>query len=115
MEHLKRLMTSDPKLFATLLEWYDNETDGGLECYRLRNMDCFDDVFDGLSEADLNDMYGYHFDRNDKYFYTTDGGYVISINEKDYSSIIYNHPFILNDLIEWLTDLAEWYGVEIER
>lgn len=114
MEHLKRLMIENPKAFAMLLEWCDDETDT-LEGYRLRNMDCFDDVFDGLSETDLNDMQGNGFNRNDKYFYTNDGGYVFSLNEKDYSAIVYNHPFILNDLIEWLTDLAEWYGVEIER
>ena len=115
MEHLKHLMKTDPKLFATLLEWYDDETQGGLEGYRLRNMEDFNSTFDGLTQSELIEMQGYHFNKNDKYFYTNDGGYVFSLNEKNYNSIIENHPFILNDLIEWLTDTAEWYGVEIER
>ncbi len=115
MEHLKYLMKTDPKLFATLLEWYDDETDGGLECYRLRNMEDFNSTFDGLTETEVLDMQGYGFDRKHKYFYTEESGYAFSVNEKDYSTIINNHPFILNDLIEWLTDMAEWNGVEIER
>ena len=112
--NLKRLMIENPKAFTMLLEWCDDEADT-LEGYKLRDMYFFDEVFDGLTESELIDMQGNGFNRNHKYFYTDDGGYIFSINEKNYSTIIENHPYILDDLMEWLTETAERYGVEIER
>ena len=81
MEHLKLLMEKNPKVFAMLLEWCDDETDT-LEGYRLRNMDCFNEVFDGLTESEKFDLQCVGFNRSDKYFYTNEQGYVFSINEK---------------------------------